>query len=469
MSTSDKLTDLIKALEAGLAIGAPGGLTQGAALQRQDLSPVMNVVTFGDKQIKLQKSLSIYKAKSTLVEYNRQLSYGVPGGSATLEVSAGQDDTGDYVRAVVPMAFYVNRRVTSFASDEVQAFDGEKASEREAKNAALKIAFDVEKDLFLGKSDFSNAGVFDGNPLAVPQIMPGLPGLDLQIRQSDGLLSTQDLMFSEYGSSLSVVISVGGVIQQSNIEDVALRSINNFGQADTLNLSTDALAAYNKIAFNKERIVLSGSAQTATGATLGVQWTSQGPINLEPTHFLRGKTQGPATVRALAPSAPTVAGARAGGSTAFLANQVYTFYVTGVNEAGESSGSANVTVTATTNGDLINLTITAAGGNVTRWYNVYRSAAGAAAVTGTTALKFIGRVAASLTGATTFTDLGNRVPGASVAILLDKRGCEMPELAPFQKTELALIDTAKRNLYYRFVTLQVATPRFSAILENVTG
>ena len=470
MSTAtDKVTDLIKALEAGLAVGPPSSLTQGAALQRQDLSATMQLVTFGDKQIKLQKSLPIYKAKSTLVEFNRQLSYGIPGGSATLEVSAGQDDTGDYVRAIVPMAFYVNRRVTSFAADEVQAFDGEKASEREAKNAAMKIAFDVEKDLFLGKSDFSNGGVFDGNPLTIPQIMPGMNGLDVQIRQSDGLLSTQDLMFSEYGSSTSVVISVGGVIQQSNIEDIALRSINNFGQADTLHLSTNALAAYNKIAFNKERIVLAGSAQTATGATLGVQWTSQGPINLEPSHFLRGKVQGPTTVRGLAPAAPTVGGARSGGSTAFLANQVYTYYVTGVNEAGEGAPTANVVVTATTNGDLINLTITAAAGNVTRWYNVYRSAAGSISVAGTAGLAFVGRVAAAITGATTFTDLGNRSPGATVAILLDKRGCEMPELAAFTKTELAIVDTAKRNLFYRFVCLQVATPRFSAILENVSN
>jgi len=65
--------------------------------------------------------------------------------------------------------------------------------------------------------------------------------------------------------------------------------------------------------------------------------------------------------------------------------------------------------------------------------------------------------------------LGNRSPGATVAILLDKRGCEMPELAAFTKTELAIVDTAKRNLFYRFVCLQVATPRFSAILENVSN
>ncbi len=97
----DKLGDLIKALEAGFAVGPPGSLTQGAALQRQDLSPVMNLVTFGEQKIKLQKELPIEKATSTTVEFNRQLDYGIPGGSATLEVSAGQDDTANYVRALV--------------------------------------------------------------------------------------------------------------------------------------------------------------------------------------------------------------------------------------------------------------------------------------------------------------------------------------------------------------------------------
>lgn len=466
-STLDKLTDLIKALEAGLAIGPPGSLTQGAALQRQDLSPVMNLVTFGEKQIKLQKALPVDKARSTLVEFNRQLSYGIPGGSATLEVSAGQDDTGDYVRAVVPMAFYVNRRTVSFAADQVEAFDGQKASEREAKNAAMKIAWDIEKDLMLGKSDFSNAGVFDGNPLSIPQLMPGMPGLDVQIRQSDNILNTQDLVFSEYGSSDTIIISVGGTLTQSNIEDLALRSVNNMGQADALHLSTDALAQYNKIAFGKERIVLAGSPQGATGATLGVQWTSQGPINLEPTHFLRGKTRAPSTLRGLAPLGPTVGGALVSGSTSFTTGQVYNYVVTGVNEAGEGNASSIVSVTITSPGQSINLTITAAAGNVSRWYNVYRSAPTLTALSVTTSLKFVGRVARSDGTNTVFSDLGNRSPGASVGILLDKRGVEMVELAPFTGVDLALVDTARRQLFYRFVTLKVAMPRFSALAENI--
>ncbi len=463
----DKLGDLIKALEAGFAVGPPGSLTQGAALQRQDLSPVMNLVTFGEQKIKLQKELPIEKATSTTVEFNRQLDYGIPGGSATLEVSAGQDDTANYVRALVPMAFYVNRRTVSFAADAVESFDGQKASEREAKNAAMKIAFDVERDLYQGKSDFSNGGVFDGNGLSVPQRMPGMNGLDLQIRQSDGILNTQDLMFYEYGSNASVVISIGGVLQQGNIEDMALRSNQNMGEASELHLSIDSLAAYNKLAFGKERIVLGGSAQGSTGANLLKQFTSAGPIDLVGTQFLRAKTSPPASVRALAPAAPTFIAAQSAGSTSFALNDVYTYFVTGVNEAGESQASALVGITVSALGNYVQLTITA-GTGTTRWYNVYRTVAASTVATAASSAKFIGRVAAAVTGGTTFTDLGNKKPGSSICILLDKRGWEMPQLAAFTGVDLATIDTANRKLFYRFVCLKGAMPRFSVIGENVT-
>jgi len=463
----DKLGDLIKALEAGFAVGPPGSLTQGAALQRQDLSPVMNLVTFGESKIKLQKDLPIEKATSLTVEFNRQLDYGIPGGSATLEVSAGQDDTANYVRALVPMAFYVNRRTVSFAADEMESFDGQKSSEREAKNAAMKIAFDVERDLYQGKSDFSNGGVFDGNPLAVPQRMPGMNGLDLQIRQSDGLLNTQDLMFYEYGSNASVVISIGGVLQQGNIEDMALRSNQNMGEASELHLSIDALAAYNKLAFGKERIVLGGTAQGSTGANLLKQFTSAGPIDLVATQFLRAKTSPPATIRALAPAAPTISLAQTAGSTSFALNDVYSYFVTGVNEAGESAASAISGITISALGNYVTITITA-GTGTTRWYNVYRSAAASTVATAASSLKFIGRVAAAVTGGTTFTDLGNKKPGSSVCILLDKRGWEMPQLKAFTGVDLATVDTANRKLFYRFVCLKGAMPRFSVIGENVT-
>jgi hypothetical protein len=465
----EKLNDISKALEAGIAVGPPGTLTQGAALQKEDLSPVMNIVTFQEKHLKLSKLIPVEKATSTMVQYDRMLDYGQFGGSATLEVSAGQENTGSYVRAFVPMAFYADRRVVTFAAQAIQTFDGKKNLERETSNAALKIAADIEFDLFRGKADFSNSGVFDGNPASIPLVMPGLLGIDPQVRQSDNLQSTQDLMFAEYGSSLSVVISVGGTLAQTNIEDGALRSANNFGEADHLYMSTDALASYNKLIYSNTRYVFSGPGSEIknTGASLGQQWTSNGPVELESSNFLRAKTQPPVKISGLAPGAPTFLGGVASGSTAFVNNQVYTYYVSASNEAGESQKSANAAITISGNSQQVSLTITAGTGTV-RWFNVYRSTAGTILATANSSMKFIGRVAAAASGATTFLDLGNKSPGGTTGFLLDKRGMEVHELIPFSSTDLAQVDTSHRKLFYRHLCLAVKTPRFNVLFDSLS-
>ncbi len=466
----EKLNDISKALEAGIAVGGPGTLTQGAALGKQDLSSVMNIVTFQEKHLKLSKQIPVEKATQTLVQFRRTLAYGQFGGSATLEVGAGQQNTGSYVDAYTPMAFYADQRVVSFAAQAVTTFDGKKNLERESMAAALKLGADVEFDLYRGKADFSNAGVFDGNPSAMPFIMPGMFGIDPQVRESDSLQSTQDLMFAEYGSALSVVISVGGTLAQTNIEDGALRSANNFGEPGDLFMSTDALASYNKLIYSNARYVFTGPGSEIknTGANLGVQWTSNGPVNLESSNFLRAKTQPPVIVSSLAPGAPTFGGGAVAGTTAFLNGQVYSYYVTASNEAGESAKSANAAVTLSGNGQQVSITITA-GSGTTRFYNVYRTAASTVAITTQLSFKFIGRVAVPMAGGTTtFTDLGNKLPGGTTGFMLDKRGMHVHELIPFSSTDIARSDTAERKLFYRHLCLAVEMPRFSVLFDNLT-
>ena len=117
-----KLEELKKALEAGGYNAAPGALTQGSAIQMEDLSPVMNVATYDDSKIKLQKIFKVSPARGTLVQFNRQLDYGIFGGSAVLEGAVGQEETSDYVRAVVPMAYYVHIRQSNDPSSNGRYF-----------------------------------------------------------------------------------------------------------------------------------------------------------------------------------------------------------------------------------------------------------------------------------------------------------------------------------------------------------
>jgi hypothetical protein len=417
----------------------------------------MNNVTFDDSHIKLQKMLKVESCKSTLAQFDRQLSYGQFGGSAQIEGAVGQEETSDFVRVVVPMAYYSHTRRVTVVANMVATVDGVKAEERAAKDAALKISADIEFDLFRGKADFSNAGVFDGNPLAIPAL-PNILGVDAQIRQSDAMASTQDKMFAEYGSDESVVIPGGGVLTQNMIEDASVRSAMNHGSADKLLVDPKVLSAYNKKLFSdKQRIFLANSAQEASGADFRRQWVSGGTVSLEASRFLSGKTS-PAAARPTGPAAPSATGAAAAGSTS-LAAGTYTYYVTACNEIGESPKSANVAVVVAA-GDAVTLSITGAG--VVRFFNVYRTAAGGAAGTA----KFIGRVAAAGTSAS-FVDLGNKLPGFVTGFLVQGDTMAMKELAPYSRLKLAVTDLSVPEAHFRFCTLAVQQPRKNVLIDNL--
>lgn len=454
----EQLNSLMKALEAGSYNAAPGQLVQGAALMVEDLSPVMHNVTFDDSHIKLQKMLPSKDVKSQLHQFNRQLDYGVFGGSAQFEGGIGEEDTSNYVRAIVPMAYYSTTRRVTVAANYIGAFDGVKAEDRSAADAAMKLAGDIEFDAFRGQSDFSNAGVFDGNPLAVAKL-PNMIGVDQQVRQSDAQQNTQDLMFAEYGSDQTVVLSVGGTLTQSSIEDSSVRSAMNMGAADRLVLDPISLSAYNKIAHAKERIMLAGSAQEATGAHLRTQWTSSAVVSLEASRFLSGKTR-PARARSGSPAAPSISLAD-GGAAGSLLSGAYAYYATGVTMRGESlpSASSSQTVAA---GNKITVTITGSA----QYFNIYRSDVGGSAAVA----KFVGKVTINSAGTgAVFTDLGNRNPGAVTGFLIQGNTMGFAQLAPYSTLKLAVSDLSLPAAHFKFLSLAAYQPRKNVLLENITG
>lgn len=456
----EQLNDLMKALEAGQYNAAPESLIQGSALQVEDLSPVMENVTFDDSHIKLQKMLRIEDAKSTLIQFNRQLDYGIFGGSAQMEGGIGEEDTSNFARAIVPMAYYSTVRRVTVAANMIGAFDGKKAEDRASDDAAMKLAGDIEFDSFRGASDFSNAGVYDGNPLASAAI-PNMRGVDAQIRESDALSNTQDLMFAEYGSDQSVIVSVNGTLTQSFIEDAAVKSAMQHGSADKLLLDPISLSQYNKIAHAKERIMLAGSAQEASGANLRTQWTSSALVSMEASRFLSGKTR-PARARSGSLAAPAIASATAVNAASVLPAGTYVYYVTSVNERGESVKSSDASQAVVAGSD-IKITITPAGG--AKYHNVYRSEDGGSAATA----KFVGRVADSGAATTVFTDLGNREPGSITGFLLQSNTMGLHQLSAYSKLKLAINDLSLPEAHFRFLCLAVKQPRKNVLLENISG
>lgn len=459
---SETTQALLKALEAGGYDSKPSSLNQGSALQIEDLSPVMHNLTWDDQHIKLQKMLKNEPCKSTLAQFNRQLSYGGFGGSAGAEGAVGQEETSDIVRVTVPMAYYSHIRKVTLVANLVDTFDGTKAEDRAASDAGKKIVGDIEFDCFRGMADFSNAGVFDGE-VSVLADLPNMRGADMQIRGSDSERSAKDLMFAEYGSDDTVVIAGGGTLTQDMIEDASVRSALNMGNADKLVVDPKVLSAYNKIAFGKERIVLAGSAQDATGAELRKQWVSNGVVDIEASQFLRGKAK-PAPAKPNGPGAPSLALAAQAGATSSAAG-AYVYYVTAFNELGESVASASVSVTLTA-GQQTQLTITPSGsGSVARGFNMYRSAVGGTAATA----KFIGRVRNSGGATTVILDLFNKKPGFVTGFLLQKDTMAMKELSPYGRLKLAVTSLALPEAHFRFCSLAVMEPRKNVLIDNLVG
>jgi len=460
--TIEQIQSLVKALEAGSYNAAPSTLVQGAALQVEDLSPVMHNVTFDESHIKLQKKLSVESCKSTLTQFDRQLSYGIFGGSAQIEGAVGQEETSDFVRIVVPMAYYSHTRRVTLVSTLVDTVDGKKSDERAAADAAKKLAGDIEFDLFRGKADFTNAGTFDGNPLTLP-VLPSILGVDAQIRQSDAQRNAQDAMFGEYGSDDSVVIAGGGTLTQSMIEDAHVRSLMNMGEAEVLLVDPKVLSAYNKLSYGKERIILAGSPQDATASDLRKQWVSAGVVNIEASRFLSAKTR-PAAARSNGPAAPASFTSAVAGTSGTIPTGTYRYAVTAVNEIGESPRVYDTTPTqAVTLGEEVTLTIAPPASGTYRYFNVYRTAAGGAAGTE----QFIGRVVAASSGNTSFVDLGNKNPGFVTGFLVQKDTMAMKELAPYSRVKLAQTDLSMPEAHFRFCTLAVFQPRKNVLIDNL--
>lgn len=461
----NQLTDLVKALEAGNYDAAPSSLVQGAALQIEDLTSVMNNVTFDSTHIKLQKMMKTESCKSTLAQFDRQLSYGQFGGAAQFEQGIGEEDTSDFVRITVPMAFYSKVRRVTIASTMVATVDGKKSDERSAADAALVMSGEIEFDCFRGMDDFSNSGVFDGNPNTVAGTLPNIRGLGLQVRQSDFQVNSRDLMFAEYGSDDTVVLSGGGTtLTQGLVEDAALRSSLGFGNASKLVVDPVVLSAYNKITYGKERIILGGSPQDATAGDLRKQWVSGGVVSVEGSHFLRGKVR-PGRPRTNSPLAPDHITVADGGLGTSGLQGVYTYFATAVSEKGESTACTAVATSSLVLNHYVTVTIYNPSGSGWRYFNVYRSVAGGSAATA----KFIGKVLAANAATTVFTDLGNKTPGFVTGYLLQDDSCVMKELAPYSRLKLAVIDLSQPECNFTFKTLAVIKPRQNVVVDNIRG
>jgi hypothetical protein len=226
------------------------------------------------------------------------------------------------------------------------------------------------------------------------------------------------------------------------------------------------LSAYSKNSYaTKERIVLGNSAQEpVTGADIRRQAVSGGIVNVEASRFLSGQFK-PQKSRNTSPAAPTHSSAQSAGSTSFAATEVYFYSVTSVNEFGESLASVPASITISTLGNQVAVTITPADTTQVRSFKVYRTKAGG----GSTTARFIGSVKNSGASTTIFTDLNNKQPGAISGFLTQLDTMEVKELSPYSRLKLAVADLTIPEAHFRFLCLAVYEPRKNVIVDNLIG
>lgn len=463
MEVAKQIQELMKALHAGSYNVAPDSLRQGPALLVEDVSPLYHNQTYEDRHIFLQKELTVKKVKSVTVQFNRKLSHGRFGSSARAEGAIGRERTSNWTRVAVPMCYYSEIRRVTVPATFVETQGGDKIEDLEAEAGELNLAGDLEFDFFRGCDDFTNSGLFDGNPNLVPSV-PNIRGLQVQIRQSDASLLTQDLMFLAYGAGLSSSVNIGSTLDQGSIEDMSVRSAMNHGSAEMLLVDPLVQSAYNKIAYNKERINLAGSPQDMTGADLRRQSTYNGMIQVRASRFLSGKFR-PNLPQEGAPGAPTLSTITGGaGSTTFLSGQKYYYVVTAENDDGEGPAVTSAQFTVTGNGYQISVPIVAPSVGTPKFYNVYRSGNGGSAASA----RFIGRIAFG--GATTtFLDLNNKIPGFVTGVLVQPDTMDVAELAPYSRMKLAISDLSLPEAHFRFATLRVFSPKKNVLGDNLRG
>ena len=456
---------LNKALTAGFGgAGRPTDLTGGGVLQTESLESTLKNVTFDMKNLKLWPAITVDKAYNLFEQYNRLVGYGGDESPYIGEGGAGQESESTYVRDGQRIAFFSKRRKVSHQVTLVRTTVGDVVAQQ-AKEGTMDLLKNVERELYWGHAHFTDAnGAQTGATADLPVNSVAMSGLLQQIVKGDTDSQFQSRDFEGWGAeSTSIVTDLAGAsFAQDDIEDLAVKALENFGAPTQFHAEPLAISAFVRQFYPQFRSEPGLAGQTV-GYDVSKVTTTAGAIDLKPNLFLRPRQRvRPAAVNANAPSTAglSIAGTAAG-SGSELAAGTYAYAMTFVNDFGESAPvlSAGVVTTA---GQEVTIAITGSVPSSVKYYKVYRAASGAAASTS----QFIGNYRVGLSA---IKDAGHKRPGLGESFLLDmsSESMKFKQLAPLAKMNLAVVTTALEFLLLMYGALFVYAPRFQGVMKNV--
>lgn len=463
--TPEEMENLQKAITAGYGgAGRPTDLTYGGVIQTESLETTLKSVTFDMKNLKMWPAISIDKAYNLFEQYNRLTSYGSDSSPYIGEGGAPQEEDSQYIRDGQRIVFFGTRRKVSHQMTLVRTTVGDVVAQQ-AKEGTMHLLKNVEREMYWGHAHFADAaGDQAGSMSALPADSIAMNGLLHQLKRGDSDEQQISGDFEGYGSFESIVRELDGqVLTQDDIEELSVILLENFGSPDQLHLEPLALSSFVRQFYPQFRSAPGLAAQTVGYDVSKVQ-TTAGAMDLKPNLFLRprGKARAKA-VNANAPGLPgTIGLADGGAATGKLAAGSYRYKITEVNDFGESSprqDSGAIAVAADDSSVVLTMPAAQAG---TKYFKVYRSAAGGAVGTE----EFIGNYRVGLSA---YIDKGAKLPGLGEAFMLDL-GAEcmrFKQLAPLSKINFAIVTTALEFAVVLYGALFVYTPRFNGVFDNI--
>jgi len=463
--TPDDVDNLQKAITAGYGgAGKPTDLTYGGVIQTESLETTLKSVTFDMKNLKMWPAISIDKAYNLFEQYNRLTSYGSDSAPYLAEGGAPQEEDSTYVRDGQRIVFFGTRRKVSHQMTIVRTTVGDVVAQQ-AKEGTMHLLKNVEREMYWGHAHFTDAlGAQTGAMSDLPPDSIAMNGLLQQLLRGDQDAQHQSGDFEGYGSFESIARDLAGaVITQDDVEELAVILLENFGSPSEIHIEPLSLSSFVRQFYPQFRSAPGLSSQTVGYDVSKVQ-TTAGTMELKPNLFLRPR--GRSRAKAVNPNCPalpgTFTGADGGASTGALAAGTYQYRITEVNDFGESSPrdiTAAVTVAAANSSVVLTMPAAQAG---TKYFKVYRSAAGGSAASA----EFIGNYRVGL-GA--YVDAGRKMPGLGEAFMLDMNAecMRFKQLAPLSKINFAIVTTALEFAIVLYGALFVYTPRFNGLWKNI--
>jgi len=468
---NDVATDLAKTMQFGHANGtvAPASYQGGAVFQMESVDATLKSVTYDQSHFVLWPTIAQARAFSLVEQYNRVTGYGDNGSAYIPESGSPRMNDSEYNRQGAKVVFLATRRGVPMVSQFLRMHAPTDIEGAETQSGTLWLLEKLERELYFGSGQFSNAGAFDGSIAAIPVKIQNLnlSGLDAEIRRGDTDEMALARSFEGYSADQSVIQDLAGeILDEDALEALAQKIMQNLGRPKTLDCDTKTMSDFIRTFLPKERVNPMGILDGRAGYVVRTYASLAGDIALRPNVFLFPKKKKFARAAPGTLGAPASASAsQAAGSSDLKNGDILVYEVASCNEQGE--GSATVvasSLTVSADGNRVTLTIGDPSSGTPTHYAVYRTDKTGAAAT----REFIGYVRRSGTS-TSFIDDGKKLPGGAQAFMLDMRPdiLQVRQLAPLLKLPQGQIGTAREYILWLAVTLIVAHPRAQGVCDRI--